>query len=39
MNKHICIGIVLAALLGLVNRHFEPKRRSKEDILKGVKTV
>ena len=29
----------LAALLGLVKRHFEPKRRTKEDILKGVKTV
>ena len=29
----------LAALLGLVKRRFEPKRRSKEDILKGVKTV
>ena len=29
----------LAALLGLVKRRFEPKRRTKEDILKGVKTV
>ena len=29
----------LAALLGLVKRHFEPKRRTREDILKGVKTV
>ena len=29
----------LAALLGLVKRHFEPKRRTKEDILKAVKTV
>ena len=29
----------LAALLGLVKRRFEPKRRSKEVILKGVKTV
>ena len=30
---------MLSALLGLVKRRFEPKRRSKEDILKGVKTV
>ena len=30
---------VLALLLGFVQRHYEPKRRSKEDILKGVKTV
>ena len=30
---------MLAALLGLVKRRFEPKRRTKEDILKGVKTV
>lgn len=29
----------LAALLGLVKRRFEPKHRTKEDILKGVKTV
>ena len=29
----------LSALLGLVKRRFEPKRRTKEDILKGVKTV
>ena len=29
----------MAALLGLVKRHFEPKRRSAEMILKGVKTV
>lgn len=29
----------LAALLGLVKRRFEPKRRSKEAVLKGVKTV
>ena len=30
---------ILALLLGLVKRRFEPKRRSKESILKGVKTV
>ena len=30
---------MLSALLGLVKRRFEPKRRSKEEILKGVKTV
>ena len=30
---------ILAALLKIVKRRFEPKRRSKEDILKGVKTV
>ena len=30
---------ILAALLNIVKRRFEPKRRSKEDILKGVKTV
>ena len=29
---------MLSALLGLVKRHFEPKRRSAEMILKGVKT-
>ena len=29
----------LAALLGLLKARFEPKRRSKEAILKGVKTV
>ena len=29
----------LSLLLGLVRRYFEPKRRRKEDILKGVKTV
>ena len=29
----------LAALLKLVKRRFEPKRRSQEDILNGVKTV
>ncbi len=30
---------MLSLLLGLVKRRFEPKRRSTEDILKGVKTV
>ena len=30
---------ILASLLKLVKLRFEPKRRSKEDILKGVKTV
>ena len=30
---------ILAAALGLVKRRFEPKRRSKEKILKGVKTA
>ena len=30
---------VLAVLLGLLKVRFEPKRRSKEEILKGVKTV
>ena len=30
---------MLSALLGLVQRRFEPKRRCKESILKGVKTV
>ena len=30
---------LLSALLGLLKLHFEPKRRKKEDILKGVKTV
>ena len=30
---------ILSLLLGLVKRRFEPKRRSKEAILKGVKTV
>ena len=30
---------MLSWLLGFVKRSFEPKRRSKEDILKGVKTV
>ena len=29
---------MLSALLGLVKRQFEPKRRSAEVILKGVKT-
>ena len=29
---------MLSALLGLLKRHFEPKRRSAEMILKGVKT-
>ena len=28
----------LSLLLGLVRRYFEPKRRSQEIILKGVKT-
>lgn len=30
---------ILASLLKIVKLRFEPKRRSKEDILKGVKTV
>ena len=30
---------ILSLLLGLVKVRFEPKRRSKDDILKGVKTV
>ena len=30
---------ILSLLLGFLKLHFEPKRRSKEDILKGVKTV
>ena len=30
---------ILATLLNIVKRRFEPKRRSKEDILRGVKTV
>ena len=30
---------ILSLLLGLVKMRLEPKRRSKEDILKGVKTV
>ena len=30
---------ILASLLKLVKLRFEPKRRSKEEILKGVKTV
>ena len=30
---------ILSLLLGFVKLHFEPKRRSKEAILKGVKTV
>ena len=30
---------VLSFLLGFLKKRFEPKRRSKEDILKGVKTV
>ena len=30
---------ILSLLLGLVKIQFEPKRRSKDDILKGVKTV
>ena len=30
---------ILSLLLGLVKKRFEPKRRKKEDILKGVKTV
>ena len=30
---------ILSLLLGFLKRHFEPKRRSKEDILKGVKTI
>ena len=30
---------ILSLLLGLVKVQFEPKRRSKDDILKGVKTV
>ena len=30
---------ILASLLKLLKLRFEPKRRRKEDILKGVKTV
>ena len=30
---------LMSLLLNLVKLHFEPKRRKKEDILKGVKTV
>ena len=30
---------ILSLLLGRLKVHFEPKRRSKESILKGVKTV
>ena len=30
---------ILSLLLGLVKRHFEPKRRKKSKILKGVKTA
>ena len=30
---------LISVLLNIVKKHFEPKRRKKEDILKGVKTV